>query len=197
MAHSVTYPRFVWLAFSGLIAYACIDVLSPSDDVRRWTACARCSTEFASWSSQCWIMVLGASWAVCRTVAATIHWLVWWYRRGHWLPPSRPELDTYPTDQAAWHALWADPNYGIMRPWSNLSLYGRMERVECAVYLVFGAWIWWRLSECHLCPRWTGDTSDSCERYFGLAVAPIVALFSFAALRAHFGPLPERPTRRE
>jgi hypothetical protein len=132
-----------------------------------------------------------------RTLAATIHWLVWWYRRGHWLPPSRPELDTHPNDQAAWNAMWSHPDFGVLRPWANLDLYSRIERVELCLYMAFAIWIWWRLGICNECPRWTDDPDSSCGRYMTLGGTAFMALLGFAILRAYFGPLPERPARRE
>jgi len=141
--------------------------------------------------------MVGAGWAIFRTYLGVAHWLTWWYRRGHWLPPSRPVLDTYPNDQASWDAMWFHPDFGVLRPWANLDLYGRIERAEICVYTVFAVWVWWQLSECHQCPRWAGDTADTCGRHTHLALAAVVVLTSFAILRAYFGPLPERLARRE
>ena len=139
----------------------------------------------------------GGLWATIRTYLAVGQWLTWWYRRGRWLPPNRPALDACPTPQAAADAVWSHPEYGVLRPWANLNLYGRIERAEICVYTAFGAWVWWQLSECHQCPRWTGDTADTCGRHTYLALAPVIVLTSFAILRAYFGPLPERLARRE
>jgi hypothetical protein len=137
----------------------------------------------------------GGGWVIIRTYLGFAHWLTWWYRRGHWLPPSRPELDTYPNDQAAWDAMWSHPVFGVLRPWSNLDLYSRLARLEMWLYIAFAAWVLWQLSECHQCPRWTGDTADTCHRYTYLALLPLGMLGMFEMVRAHFGPLPERPAR--
>ena len=89
------------------------------------------------------------------------------------------------------------PAFGVLRPWGNLDLYSRVERIELWLYLAFAIWIWWRLGICDACPRWADDPDSSCGRYMTLGGTGFMALLGFAILRAHFGPLPERPTRRD
>ncbi len=175
MAGSVTYPRTTWILVSTFLVAASWDAVNSHETLAVWVRCFDCASAVEDWRAGCWAVVGAAGWMIGRTLAATAHWLTWWYRRGHWLPPSRPELDTYPNDQAAWNA--------------------RIERVELWLYMAFAIWIWWRLGICNECPRWTDDPDSSCGRYMTLGGTAFMALLGFAILRAYFGPLPERPAR--
>lgn len=196
MAGNATYPRTTWIIFSTLIAVALIAAIFPAVPLRIWSNCGGCASSPTSWDLRCWLLMGGGAWVTVRTYLGFVHWLTWWYRRGHWLPPSRPELDTYPNDQASWNAMWSHPDFGVLRPWANLDLYSRIERVEIWAYTAFAAWVLWQLSDCHQCPRWSGDTADMCHRHSYLAGLPIGVLVCFEMVRAHFGPLPGRPARR-
>jgi hypothetical protein len=197
VSNSVTYPRFVWIAFSLLILVSLQGATFPAVPLSVWSSCGGCATNMGAWNLNCWILMGGGVWVVIRTYAGAAHFLAWWYRRGHWLPPSRSALDAYSTPREAADAVWSHSDYGVLRPWINLDLYSRIERIETWLYMAFAAWVWLQLSACHHCPRWTGDAAGTCGRHAHLALAPVVVLTSFAVVRAYFGPLPERPTRRE
>lgn len=197
MGHSVTYPRFVWIACSLFIAASLDAAFFAREELRVWSACAGCPLNPVSFNLQCLILLGGGVWVVVRTYVAVAHWLTWWYRRGHWLPPARPALETCPTSRAVADSVWAHPDFGVLRPWANLSLYCRVERIELVLYALFGSWVWWQLSECHQCPGSMGNAADACGRYAHLALAPFGVLLMFAILRAYFGPLPEHVARHD